>query len=244
MKVEGRNSVYELMKTDKEIDKVLVQRDLKDDASKRLINVIRSKKVKVQTVDKYVIDKESESGRSQGFIAYVSDYKYFDLEDILDSAKDKDGFIVVLNEILDPHNLGSIIRVCECAGVDGLIISKDRSASVSDAVMRISEGALNHVKVARVVNVNNAIEKIKKEGYWVYGAELGGNNIYKTDLTGKICLVVGGEDSGIKQLTRSKCDGLITIPMLGKVNSLNASVACGVAVFEIVRQRLAALNGK
>lgn len=238
MKVEGRNSVYELLKTDKEIDKILVQRDLKDDASKRLINVIKSKKVKIQSVDKYVLEKESESGRSQGFIAFVSDYKYFDLGDIIDGAKDKDGFIVVLNEVLDPHNLGSIIRVCECAGVDGIVISKDRSASVSDTVMRISEGALNHVKVARVVNINAAIEKVKKEGYWVYGAELNGGDIYKTDLSGKICLVIGGEDSGIKQLTKSKCDGIITIPMLGKVNSLNASVACGIAVYEVVRQRL------
>lgn len=238
MKVEGRNSVYELLKTDKEIDKVLVQKDLKDDASKRLINVMRSHKVKVQIVDKYVIDKESESKHSQGFIAYVSNYEYFDLEEILDDVKDKDGFIVVLNEILDPHNLGSIIRVCECAGVDGLIISKDRSASVNDTVMRISEGALNHVKVSRVVNINNAIDKIKENGFWVYGAELGGNDIYKADLTGKICLVIGGEDSGIKPLTKSKCDGIITIPMLGKVNSLNASVACGVAVFEAVRQRI------
>ena len=238
MKVEGRNSVYELLKTDKEIDKVLVQKDLKDDASKRLINVIRSRRVKVQLVDKYVIEKESESGRSQGFIAFVSDYKYFDLEDILYDCKDKDGFIVILNEILDPHNLGSIIRVCECAGVDGLIIGKDRSASVSDTVMRISEGALNHVKVCRVTNINTAIDKIKEEGFWVYGAELGGGEIYKSDLTGKLCLVIGGEDSGVKRLTKSKCDGIITIPMFGKVNSLNASVACGVAVFEAVRQRI------
>lgn len=238
MKVEGRNSVYELLKTDKEIDKVLVQKDLKDDASKRLINVIRSRRVKVQLVDKYVIEKESESGRSQGFIAFVSDYKYFELEDVLEDCKDKDGFIVILNEILDPHNLGSIIRVCECAGVDGLIIGKDRSASVSDTVMRISEGALNHVKVCRVTNINTAIDKIKEEGFWVYGAELGGGDIYKSDLTGKLCLVIGGEDSGVKRLTKSKCDGIITIPMFGKVNSLNASVACGVAVFEAVRQRI------
>ena len=238
MKVEGRNSVYELLKTDKEIDKVLVQKDLKDDASKRLINVIRSRRVKVQLVDKYVIEKESESGRSQGFIAFVSDYKYFELEDVLEDCKDKDGFIVILNEILDPHNLGSIIRVCECAGVDGLIIGKDRSASVSDTVMRISEGALNHVKVCRVTNINTAIDKIKEEGFWVYGAELGGGDIYKSDLTGKLCLVIGGEDSGVKRLTKSKCDGIITIPMFGKVNSLNASVACGVTVFEAVRQRI------
>ena len=237
MKVEGRNSVYELLKTDKEIDKVLVQKDLQDEASKRLINVIRSHKVKVQVVDKRVIEKESESKHSQGFIAFVSDYKYFDLEDILDGCKDKDGFVVVLNEILDPHNLGSIIRVCECAGVDGIVISKDRSASVNDTVMRISEGSLNHIKVARVTNINNAIDKLKEEGFWVYGAEIGGESIYSADLTGKLCLVIGGEDSGVKRLTKTKCNKIVSIPMFGKVNSLNASVACGVAVYEAVRQR-------
>ena len=163
MKVEGRNSIYELLKTDKEIDKILVQKDLKDDASKRLINIIKANKVKVQLVDKYIIEKESESKRHQGFIAYTSDYKYFDIEDVIASAQDKDGFIVVLNEVLDPHNLGSIIRVCECAGVDGIVIAKDRSASVNDTVMRISAGALNHFKVSRVVNINNAIDKLKKE---------------------------------------------------------------------------------
>lgn len=238
MKVEGRNSVYELLKTDKEIDKVLVQKDLKDDASKRLINVMRSHKIKVQLVDKYVIDKESESKRSQGFIAYVSDYKYFELEDVLEAVENKDGFVVVLNEIHDPHNLGSIIRVCECAGVDGLIIGKDRCASVNDTVMRVSSGALNHVKVARVTNINNAIDTLKENGFWVYGAEADGQDIYKTDLTGKVCLVIGGEDSGVKRLTKEKCDAIVSIPMFGKVNSLNASVACGVAVYEVVRQRI------
>ena len=238
MKIEGRNSVYELLKTDKEIDKILVQKDLKDDASKRLINVIRSHKIKLQPVDKYVIEKESESKRHQGFIAYVSDYKYFDIEDILEDTADKDGLVIVLNEILDPHNLGSIIRVCECAGADGIIIGKDRSASVSDTVMRISAGALNHIKVAKVTNINTAIDTLKDNGYWVYGAEVGGGNIYKSNLTGKICLVIGGEDSGVKRLTKEKCDGIISIPMFGKVNSLNASVACGIAVYEVVRQRV------
>ena len=237
MKVEGRNAIYELLKTDKEIEKILVQKDLKDDASKRLINVIRSHKIKLQPVDKYVIEKESESKRNQGFIAYVSDYKYFDLEDVIDACADKDGLVVVLNEILDPHNLGSIIRVCECAGADGIIIGKDRSASVSDTVMRISAGALNHIKVAKVTNINTAIDKLKENGFWVYGAEVGGGNIYKSNLTGKICLVIGGEDSGVKRLTKEKCDGIISIPMFGKVNSLNASVACGIAVYEVVRQR-------
>lgn len=237
MKTEGRNAVYELLKTDREIDKVLVQNDLKDEASKRLINVMRSHKVKVQLVDKYVIEKESESKRHQGFIAFTSEYEYADLYDLLEEVKDKDGFIVVLNEMLDPHNLGSIIRVCECAGVDGLVISKDRSASVSDTVMRISAGAANHVKVARVTNINNAIDKLKEEGFWVYAAEVGGESLYKSNLTGKLCLVIGGEDSGVKRLTKEKCDGILSIPMFGKVNSLNASVACGVVVYEAVRQR-------
>ena len=238
MKVEGRNAVYELLKTDKEIDKILVQKDLKDDASKRLINVIRSHKIKLQPVDKYVIEKESESKRHQGFIAYVSDYKYFDVDDILADCKESEGLIVVLNEILDPHNLGSIIRVCECAGADGIIIGKDRSASVNDTVMRISAGALNHVKVARVTNINNTIDYLKENGFWVYGAEVGGSNIYKTELSGKICLVIGGEDSGVKRLTKEKCDGIISIPMFGKVNSLNASVACAIAVYEVVKQKV------
>ncbi len=237
MKVEGRNSVYELLKTDKEIDKILVQKDLKDDASKRLINVIRSHKVKLQPVDKYVIEKESESKRHQGFIAYVSDYKYFDVDDILDGCDGDNALVVILNEILDPHNLGSIIRVCECAGANGIIIGKDRSASVNDTVMRVSAGALNHVKVARVTNINTAIDMLKDNGFWVYGAELGGGDIYKSDLTGKVCLVIGGEDSGVKRLTKEKCDGIISIPMYGKVNSLNASVACGIAVYEVLRQR-------
>ena len=237
MKVEGRNSIFELLKTDKSVEKVLVERGKNDEASKRLISAIKAKHVKIWEVDKKVIEKESESGRSQGFIAFVSDYEYFDLEDIIAAAENKDGFIVVLSEITDPHNFGSIIRVCECAGVDGIVIGKDRSVGVNDLVMRVSEGALNHVKIAREVNVNRAIEKLKEAGYWTYGLELGGDNIYKTDLKGKICIVVGGEDSGVKRLTREKCDGIITIPMQGEVNSLNASVACGIAVFEANRQR-------
>ncbi len=242
MKIEGRNSVYELLKTDKEIDKVMVLKDLKDEAGKRLLNVLKSRRIKIQTVDKFVIDKESVSKRSQGFIAFVSDYKYYELEDVLKECEGKDGFIVILNEVMDPHNLGSIIRVCECAGVDGLVIGKDRCASVSDTVMRVSEGALNHLKVCKVTNVNAAIDTLKENGFWVYGAESDGDSMYDADLTGKLCLVIGGEDSGVKKLTKSKCDKIISIPMFGKVNSLNASVACGVAVYEAVRQRLSGKN--
>ncbi len=237
MKIEGRNAVYELIKTDREIDKVLVQADLKDDASRRLLSALRGKKVKIQFVDKRVIEKESASKRHQGFIAFVSDYEYSELEQLTAAAADG-GIILVLNEIMDPHNLGSIIRVCECSGAAGIVIGKDRSAAVTDTVMRVSAGAANHVKVARVTNVNAAIDELKAAGFWVYGLETGGEDIYKSDLTGKLALVIGGEDSGVKRLTREKCDKIISIPMFGKVNSLNASVACGIAVYEAVRQRL------
>lgn len=237
MKVEGRNSIYELLKTDKEIDKVLVDKAQNDEGSKRLLGNIRSRKIKIQYVDKRLLDKESVSKRHQGFIAITSDYKYFDLEDIIDGVKGKDGFILVLCEITDPHNLGSIIRVAECAGVDGIVIGKDRCAQVNDTVMRVSEGALNHVKVARVTNVNGAIDELKDKGYWIYGAEADGKSIYSEDFNGNVCLVIGGEDTGVKKLTREKCDEIVSIPMYGKVNSLNASVACGIAVFEAMRKR-------
>lgn len=238
MKVEGRNAVLELTKTEKTIDKVLVQNGLRDRESIGVVNALKTKGIKLQYANKSVLDTESETGRHQGFIAFVSDYVYSELVDILSAVQDKDGFLVVLDGVEDPHNLGSIIRVCECAGVDGLIIGKRRSAQVNETVMRVSEGSANHIKIARVTNINGAIEKIKEAGFWTYALELGGNDIYKSDFKGKICIVVGGEDTGVNKITKENCDFVVTIPMLGKVNSLNASVATGVAVFEAVRQRI------
>jgi 23S rRNA (guanosine2251-2'-O)-methyltransferase len=145
----------------------------------------------------------------------------------------------VLDGIEDPHNLGSIIRVAECAGIDGIVIGKHRSASVTDTVMRISEGGANHVAIAKETNINATIDKLKNAGVWVFGLELGGSDIYKTNLKGRIAIVIGGEDTGINRLTKEKCDGIMSIKMHGKINSLNASVACGVAVFEALRQRQA-----
>ncbi len=238
MKIEGKNAVAELIKTDKTIDKILVQNGMRDDSSRQLVNTAVKRGVKIQYVDKAILDKETETRRHQGFIAYVSDYKYADFDDVLNLLKDKeDAFLVVLDGVEDPHNLGSIIRVLECAGADGLIIGKRRSAQVNETVMRISEGSANHLKISRVTNINNAIDKIKEAGIWTYALELGGSDIYKSDLRGKLCIVVGGEDTGVNRLTKEKCDAVVTIPMYGQVNSLNASVACGVAVFEAVRQR-------
>ncbi|MBE5743527.1 MAG: 23S rRNA (guanosine(2251)-2'-O)-methyltransferase RlmB [Clostridiales bacterium] len=238
MKVIGKNAVAELIKTDKTVDKILVMNGMRDDASRSLVKEAKNRGYKVQFAEKAVLDKECESKRHQGFIAFTSDFVYTEFEDLLSSVAGKENaFLVVADGIEDPHNLGSIIRVCECAGVDGLVIGKHRSAQVTDSVMRISEGSANHLKISRVVNLNNAIEKIKDLGIWVYALELGGSDIYKSDLRGKLCLVIGGEDTGVNKLTKQKCDGVITIPMNGKVNSLNASVALGVGVFEAVRQR-------
>jgi 23S rRNA (guanosine2251-2'-O)-methyltransferase len=237
MKIEGRNAVLEAVKSGKTIDRVLVRNGMRDEPSRSLVSTIKSAGIKVHFVDKITIDNESASGRNQGFIAFVTDYRYCEVEDILNNKKGKDPFIVVLDGVEDPHNLGSIIRVCECAGVDGLIIGKHRAAAVNETVMRVSEGSANHLKIARVVNINSTIEVLKKNGVWVYAVELGGEDMYSSDLTGPIALVIGGEDTSVNKLTRSKCDKTVTIPMAGRVNFLNASVATGVAVFEAVRQR-------
>ena len=237
MKIEGRNAVLEAVKSGKTIDRVLVRNGMRDEPSRQLVSAIKAAGVKIHFVDKITIDNESVSGKNQGFIAFVTEYKYAEVQDILAESKGKDPFIVILDGIEDPHNLGSIVRVCECAGVDGLIIGKHRSAAVNETVMRVSEGSANHLKIARVGNVNSTIEGLKKKGVWVYAVELGGEDVYKSDLKGPLALVIGGEDTGVNRLTREKCDKTLTIPMAGKVNSLNASVATGIAVFEAVRQR-------
>ena len=237
MTVEGKNAVSELIKTQKTIDKVLVQNGMRDAESRKLVSEIRDRGVKIAFADKSVLDKQCKSGRHQGFIAFVTDYEYADLYDMIENTRDKDCFFLVLDGIEDPHNLGSIIRVAECGGLDGIIIGKHRSASVTYTVMRISEGGANHVAIAKETNINNAIEALKEAGVWVYGLELGGSDLYKTNLKGRIAIVIGGEDTGINRLTKQKCDGVVSIQMHGKINSLNASVACGVAVFEALRQR-------
>ena len=235
MKIEGRNAVLELLKTDKEIDKILMQKGAEGSAG-RIFALAREKNVRVQFADGRALDRESESGRHQGVIAYVSDYAYADLEELL-RPREGGRLVIVCDGVEDVHNLGSILRVAECAGADGVIIPKNKSAQVTGAVVRISEGAANHVRVARVPGINYAVEQLQKSGYWVYGLEADGEDIYASDLTGDVALVVGGEDRGISPLTRKKCDKILSLPLYGKVNSLNASVALGIAAYEAVRQR-------
>ena len=231
MRIEGKNAVYELLKSGTTVNKVLIQKE----ETGKIVALAKQLGVKIQFVDKKVLDKESITGKHQGYIAEAVDFEYCDLDDLLN--KDGDKLIVVLDEINDPHNLGSIIRVCECAGVDGIVIGKNRQVQVNETVVRCSAGAISHVKIARVTNINTAIETMKNNGVWVYCADMDGQRMYDANLTGNIALVVGGEGNGVSRLTKSLCDGVISIDLRGKVNSLNASVACGIVVYEALRQR-------
>ena len=238
MKTEGRNAVLELLETDKNIDKILMEKGGKGSLSV-IFAEARKKGVRVQYAEKAALDKESETGRHQGVIAYSTDYEYYDVEDIIANPRsEKGGFVILCDGVEDVHNLGSVIRVAECAGADGVIITKAGCAPVNESVIRISAGAAEHIKVAKVPNLNAAVETLKKNNYWVYALEAGGEDIYAEDFSGNVALVVGGEDSGVKRLTKEKCDKVISIPLQGKVNSLNASVALGIAAYEVVRRRL------
>ena len=237
MKIQGRNAVLELLKTDKNIDKILLEKNPQGSLNK-IFEKERKNNVRVQFVDKRVLDKESKDKRHQGVIAFTTDFKYASLDDILGSNGEKGGLIIVCDGIEDVHNLGSIIRVAECAGANGVIIPSNNSASVTEAVIRISAGAAQHMPVVKVNSINRAIDELKKSNYWLYALEADGKNIYDADLSGNVALVIGGEDSGVKRLTREKCDFTISLPLKGKVNSLNASVALGIAAYEVLRRRL------
>ena len=231
MLIEGKNAVLEAVKANR-VSKLLVQKGVNHE----IIAHARKKGVKIQFVDKEVLDKKVDA-KHQGFVAEICDFQYSSLEEILENPKDKSKFIVILDRVEDPHNLGSILRVCDCGGVDGVIIPKNRAVNVNDTVLRTSAGAASHVKVAKVTNVNSAIETLQKNGVWVYASDMDGKSVYQADLTGDIDLVVGGEGKGVSPLTKSKCDHVVSVPQKGEVNSLNASVACGIMVYEVVRQR-------
>lgn len=238
MLIEGRNAVREALKNDITINKLLFDKAFEN----RKDEVVKSafdKKIKVEFLPKSVLDKKSKTGRHQGYIAETVNFEYCSIEKILQRAKQKNekNFIVILDGIEDPHNFGAIIRSCECAGVHGIIIGKNRCAQVNETVIKTSTGAISNMPIARVSNIKDAIEELKKHDIWVYGAEIGGENIYCQKLDRNIAVVIGSEGSGIRPVVKSRCDGIITLPLKGKVNSLNASVACGIVIFEILRQR-------
>lgn len=239
MKVEGKNAVKEILNSNLRVDKVLVQKDCSNDIN-ALVGKLRQKNVRVEFVQKVVLDKQSENRKHQGIIAYASNYNYAQVEDILAlaQAKNEDPFLLLIDEVNDPHNLGAIIRSAECAGVHGIILPKNRACQVTDTVIKVSTGACFNMLISQVTNLNDCIRDLKKKNIFVYGMEADGNSIYKTNLTGSIALVVGSEGFGISKLTRQLCDDIISLPLMGKINSLNASNACSICLYEAVRQRI------
>lgn len=239
MKIEGKNPVKEILNSEATIEKVLIENGNRDVTLREIQKLAREKGIKVEFVDKKALDRISETGHHQGVIADYSNFEYASLEKLIRDSRNqnKDMLFIILDEILDPHNLGSIIRVAECAGATGVIISNRRSACVNETVVRTSAGATAYMPVVKVGNINQAIETLKNENVWVYALDMDGSEMYQTNLKGDIALVVGNEGKGVKQLTEKLCDGVMSIPMFGKVNSLNASVSAGIAIYEVLRQR-------
>lgn len=235
MIISGKNSVLEALRAGTTINKIWVLQGSKNNDD--VILLAKENKVRFEFADKQVLDKKSL--HNQGVVAEIVDFEYSEVEDIFAVAENKkeDVFILILDGIEDPHNFGAIIRSAECAGVHGIIIPKHRQVPVNDTVVKTSAGAISNVKIARVTNINQTIDALKEKGVWIYGLEAKGENAFSSNLKGAIALVVGSEGFGISALTVKKCDGLISFPLKGKVNSLNASVASGIAVYEVLRQR-------
>ncbi len=237
--IEGRNAVIEAYRSGKPIDKLFVLENCQDGP----IMTIKREAKKHGTLVKYVtrerLDQMSETGRHQGVIAYAAAYEYAEVEDILAAPRRKgeDPFLILLDGIEDPHNLGAIVRTANLAGAHGVILPKNRAAGLTAAVAKASAGALNYTPVARVTNLAQTIEDLKKEGLWFVCADMDGTLMYDLNLKGPIGLVIGGEGEGVGRLVREKCDMTAAIPMKGDIDSLNASVAAGVLAYEILRQR-------
>ena len=238
MIIFGKNAITEALRANKAVFKLYIQSSLSNKCGEVLALAKRAN-IKVNFVEKLDLDKLANDTHHQGFVAEVEDFRYSTVDEIIQFAtsRGEQPFIVILDGVEDPHNLGSILRVCECAGVHGVIIPKHRACPINHTVAKTSAGALNYMRVAKVTNLTQTIEKLKEENIWVYAVELGGNDIYSTNLRGGLALVIGSEGDGISPLVKRTCDAIVTMPMAGKVNSLNASVACGVAVFEAMRQR-------
>ena len=239
--IEGRNAVIEALKSDRNIEQLLIAKGDKEGSINLIYALSKEKKVTIKEVDRKKLDLMSVTGSHQGVIAIVTPYKYSSLEDILNYAKEKKEppFIIILDEIEDPHNFGSIIRTAEVSGAHGIIIPKRRNVGVTPTVYKASAGAIEYIKIAKVTNINATINSLKENGVWVYGADMNGESFcYNTDFKGAVALVVGSEGRGISKLTKEKCDILVKIPMVGNVNSLNASVAGGILMYEILKQRI------
>lgn len=238
-KIIGRNPVAEAIKAGREIDKIIIKKGGAEGSLVPIIKKARQAGITVIEAEKQKLDKLADNGNHQGIIAFCAAHTYAEVSDILKNAEDKGHapFVIVLDKITDPHNLGSILRTANCVGADGIIIPKRGGAGLNEVTAKTSAGAVEYTPVAKVTNIARTIDELKEKGLWIAGAEAGGGSMYKTDLKGPIALVIGSEGEGISRLVKEKCDFLCEIPMYGDINSLNASVAAAVLMYEIVRQR-------
>lgn len=237
----GRNAVMEVLKSDRTVEALYISNGNMEGSIKAIINIAKDKGIVLKDVDRKKLDFMSGGTNHQGVIAQVTPYKYYEIADMLNLAKkrNEDPFIVILDEIEDPHNLGSIIRTAELCGVHGIIIPKRRNVGITSTVYKCSVGAIEHMRIAKVTNINAAIDELKKEGLWIYGADIAGDEYsYQVNFSGPCAMVIGSEGKGISKLTLKKCDKLVKIPMVGRINSLNASVAGGIIMYEILKGRL------
>ncbi|WP_455949726.1 23S rRNA (guanosine(2251)-2'-O)-methyltransferase RlmB [Eubacterium sp.] len=238
--IEGRNAVIEAYRAGKTIDKLFVLEHCKEGSMNTVIREAKKHDTIINYVKKERLDQMSETGKHQGVIAYAAAYDYASVDDILEKAEQKGEapFIIILDDIEDPHNLGAIIRTANLAGAHGVIIPKHRAAGLTATVVKASAGAINYTPVAKVTNISKTIDELKDKGLWFVCADMGGTTMYDLDLRGPIGLVIGNEGKGVSRLVKEKCDFVASVPMFGDIDSLNASVATGVLAFEIVRQRL------
>lgn len=239
--VEGRNSVLELLDSDRDINKIFIERGEKHGSINKIIAKAREKKVVIVEVDRQKLNKMAQTENHQGVIAIVPPFNYCEVKDILDEAyrKNEKPFILILDGIEDPHNLGAIIRTAETAGVHGIIIPKRRACNVNSTVYKVASGAVEHMKIARVNNLNDEIKYLKENDVWVYGTAVEASKYYyEENLTGAIAIVIGNEGKGMSNLVKENCDVLLKIPMKGKISSLNASVSAGIVMYEVVKQRM------
>ena len=239
MYIEGKNAIRQAFDSKTTINKVMVDKNYQG-RKDEIIDLAVRNKVKFEFVPRIVLDKKSKTGHHQGYIAESVDFVYSTCEDILENAnkKNENPFVVLLDGIEDPHNFGAIIRSCECAGVHGIIIPKNRACQVNETVIRTSTGAITNMPIAKVTNLKDAINFLKDNNISVFACEANGKEIYNQDLTNNVALIIGSEGFGVKPSIIDYCDGVVALPLKGKVNSLNASVACGIVTFEVVRQRL------
>lgn len=235
----GRNAVIEALKSEREIDKILIQKGEKEGSVIKIISAAKAKSIVTLEVEKSKLDELTGREKHQGVVAYVAAHEYVSVEEILEdaAAKGEPAFVLILENIQDPHNLGAIIRTAHTAGVHGIIIPKRRAVGLTGTVAKASAGALEHTKVAKVSNIAQTIKDLQQKGLWIACADMDGKVLFEENLTGPIGIVVGSEGEGISKLTKQTCDYVVSVPMYGKVTSLNASVAASLMVYEVVRQR-------